>query len=61
MRNRFKGLKLEGFNNLTKSMSFNLYDVCFAKSSAERKEYLAYIDEAYNAARLTTIRTTIFS
>jgi S-adenosylmethionine decarboxylase len=59
MRNRFKKLKLEGFNNLTKSMSFNLYDVCFARNTSERKEYLAYIDEAYNAARLTTILTEV--
>ena len=25
-------LKLDGFNNLTKSLSFNLYDVCYAKT-----------------------------
>ena len=24
-------LKLYGFNNLTKSLSFNIYDVCYAK------------------------------
>jgi S-adenosylmethionine decarboxylase len=52
-------LKLEGFNNLTKSLSFNLYDVCYAKTSEERKDYLAYIDEEYNAERLTTILTEI--
>ena len=25
-------LTLYGFNNLTKSLSFNIYDVCYAKS-----------------------------
>ncbi|HRM59282.1 MAG TPA: S-adenosylmethionine decarboxylase, partial [Megamonas funiformis] len=25
-------LKLYGFNNLTKSLSFNIYDVCYAKT-----------------------------
>ena len=27
-------LKLYGFNNLTKALSFNIYDVCYAKPSA---------------------------
>jgi S-adenosylmethionine decarboxylase len=48
-------LKLDGFNNLTKSLSFNLYDVCYAKTKEERQAYLAYIDEEYNADRLTEI------
>lgn len=48
-------LKLHGFNNLTKSLSFNLYDVCYANSEAEQREYIAYIDEEYNAERLTSI------
>jgi S-adenosylmethionine decarboxylase len=52
-------LKLEGFNNLTKALSFNLYDVCYAKTAAERKEYLAYIDEEYNAKRLESILTEV--
>jgi S-adenosylmethionine decarboxylase len=44
-------IKLDGFNNLTKSLSFNLYDVCWAKSVAEKRGYIEYIDEAYNAER----------
>jgi len=52
-------LRLEGFNNLTKSLSFNLYDVCYAKTAQERQEYLAYIDEEYNAKRLTGILTEV--
>lgn len=48
-------LKLHGFNNLTKTLSFNMYDICYAKDQNDRKEYIAYIDEAYNANRLTEI------
>ena len=48
-------LKLYGFNNLTKSLSFNIYDVCYAKTRREQEEYIAYIDEQYNAERLTGI------
>jgi S-adenosylmethionine decarboxylase len=52
-------LKLQGFNNLTKSLSFNIYDVCFANTEAQRKRYIEYIDEAYNAERLTQILTEV--
>lgn len=50
-----KKLKLQGFNNLTKTLSFNLYDICYARTPAHRAEYIRYIDEAYNAERLTEI------
>ena len=46
-------MKLYGFNNLTKSLSFNIYDVCYAKSPSEQLEYIAYIDSEYNSERLT--------
>ena len=29
-------MKLYGFNNLTKSLSFNIYDVCYAKTAREQ-------------------------
>ena len=48
-------LRLYGFNNLTKTLSFNIYDVCYAKSEREQKDYIAYIDEQYNSERLTKI------
>ena len=38
-------LKLHGFNNLTKSLSFNIYDICYAKTPQHRKEYIEYIDD----------------
>jgi S-adenosylmethionine decarboxylase len=50
-----KKLKLHGFNNLTKSLSFNIYDICYAKTKQEQQEYIEYIDECYNAERLTTV------
>ncbi len=48
-------IKLYGFNNLTKTLSFNIYDVCYAKTEEEKKAYIEYIDEQYNAERLTKI------
>jgi len=52
-------ITLHGFNNLTKTLSFNMYDICYTKTSEERKAYLAYIDEQYNAERLTGILTAV--
>ena len=51
--------KLYGFNNLTKALSFNIYDVCYAKTAREQRDYIAYIDEQYNSERLTKILTTL--
>lgn len=48
-------LTLYGFNNLTKTLSFNIYDVCYAESEREQRAYIAYIDEQYNSDRLTKI------
>jgi S-adenosylmethionine decarboxylase len=52
-------LRLQGFNNLTKALSFNIYDVSFAASEEERQRYIEYIDEEYNADRLTQILTDV--
>ena len=52
-------LKLYGFNNLTKSLSFNIYDICYAETQKDQKEYIAYIDEQYNSETLTTILTNL--
>ncbi|WMS86894.1 adenosylmethionine decarboxylase [Pleionea litopenaei] len=54
-----KKLKLHGFNNLTKSLSFNIYDINYAKTPEHRNEYIEYIDEQYNAERLTKILTNV--
>ena len=57
MINRCRGrkIKLKGFNNLTKSLSFNIYDICYARSKASQIDYLEYIDEVYNSDKLRSI------
>ena len=50
-----KRLKLHGFNNLTKTLSFNIFDICYAATPNQVAEYIHYIDDAYNAHRLTEI------
>jgi S-adenosylmethionine decarboxylase len=52
---RGKKISLQGFNNLTKSLTFNIYDICYARSRASQEEYLEYIDEKYNSRKLRTI------
>ncbi len=54
-----KKLRLYGFNNLTKTLSFNMYDICYAKTSQHRRAYIEYIDEEYNAERLTSILSDV--
>ena len=48
-------LNLYAFNNLTKSLSFNIYDICYAKTPREQQDYIKYIDSQYNSERLTKI------
>lgn len=52
-------ITLHGFNNLTKSLSFNMYDICYTRTKEERTAYHTYIDEQYNAERLTTILNSV--
>ena len=52
-------LKLHGFNNLTKTLSFNIYDICYTRTEAQQRDYIEYIDEEYNAERLTQILTDV--
>ena len=48
-------IKLHGFNNLTKTLSFNIYDINYAATPEQEREYIRYIDAAYSAERLTDI------
>ena len=48
-------IKLEGFNNLTKSLSFNLYDFCVARNSFERDSYVKYIHNQFSSKKVTNI------
>ena len=52
-------IRLYGFNNLTKSLSFNIFDVCYARTLREQRDYVAYIDEQYNSERLTDILVNV--
>ncbi|MFN7950157.1 MAG: adenosylmethionine decarboxylase [bacterium] len=52
-------LKLQGFNNLTKTLSFNIYDINYATNENQQREYIAYIDETYDARRLTEILSEV--
>ncbi|MDH5544616.1 MAG: adenosylmethionine decarboxylase [Gammaproteobacteria bacterium] len=54
-----KKIQLHGFNNLTKSLSFNIYDICYTETEKQRRDYIEYIDEEYNAERLTSILTEV--
>src|SRR5690606_9179861 len=44
-------------NNLAKTPTLKHYDVCCAMGEDERQRYIEYIDEEYNADRLTQILT----
>lgn len=48
-------IKLYGFNNLTKTLSFNIYDICYNATLLEQQKYKEYIDEQFNSERLTNI------
>ncbi len=48
-------LKLHGFNNLTKTLSFNIYDINYAATPDQERDYIRYIDEEYSGERLTDI------
>jgi len=52
-------IKLHGFNNLTKTLSFNFYDICYALTPEHQQEYLEYVDEEYNAARLEAVLSEV--
>ncbi len=59
MEHKPQKLALYGFNNLTKSLSFNIYDICVTETKEEREAYIEYIDEVYNSKRLTEILETV--
>lgn len=52
-------IKLFGFNNLTKTLSFNIYDICYTRTKEDQQRYIEYIDEQYNAKRLTDILSQV--
>lgn len=59
MKQNREKIRLFGFNNLTKTLSFNIYDISYACNKAEIKEYINYVDEKYNSESLTKILTNV--
>lgn len=59
MVRRREQVRLQGFNNLTKVVSFNLYDFAAARTDAERQSYIEYLHERFSGARITTILRNI--
>ena len=52
-------IKISGFNNLTKILSFNLYDFCIALNDEQKVQYVNYIHDKYNASRIAEISKKI--
>lgn len=52
-------LKLSGFNNLTKVLSFNLYDFCITTSEKQKEEYIQFIHNVYNAKKIAQVSKEI--
>jgi S-adenosylmethionine decarboxylase len=50
-----EAIELQGFNNLSKCLSFNLYDFAVARNEDERRSYLAYLHEHFGGRRITAI------
>ena len=52
-------MRLYGFNNLTKSLSFNFYGMAYVDGPVQREAYWAYIEEQYNTERLVGILSKV--
>jgi S-adenosylmethionine decarboxylase len=52
-------IKLSGFNNLTKILSFNLYDFNIAMNDEQKQEYINYIHNKYSAEKIRDIARNI--
>ncbi len=59
MNNEDLNLDSCGFNNLTKTLGFNFYDIRYANTPAHQQEYLQYVDEVYSALRLQKVLTDV--
>jgi S-adenosylmethionine decarboxylase len=50
-------VRLQGFNNLSKVLSCNLWGFFFARSEEERNEFVREVDGRYCADRIASILT----
>lgn len=51
--------KLHGFNNLTKTLNFNLYDFCAARTPVERDSYVDFINQNFNRHSVASLLQNI--
>ena len=52
-------IKLSGINNLTKILSFNLYDFCITFDDKQKEEYINWINEKYSSDKILKISREI--
>jgi len=52
-------IKLSGFNNLTKILSFNLYDFCITFDDKQKEDYTNWINEQYSSDKILEISREI--
>ena len=52
-------IKLSGFNNLTKILSFNLYDFCITFGDKQKEEYINWINEKYSSDKILELSRKI--
>ena len=52
-------ITLRGFNNLTKTLGLNLYEVAYARSELERQAWHELVQRTYNSGRLGDIMTAV--
>lgn len=50
-----RNYKLHGFNNLTKTLNLNFYNINYVDNKSLEKQYSEYINHKYNANKLTDI------
>ena len=48
-------IKLVGFNNLKKQLSFSFYDFVIAANKKEKQTYIEYLNEHYSAQKITNL------
>lgn len=53
-----KKIKLHGFNNLTKTLGINFYDIYYVEERCQ-EAYTHYVNEKYSADKLTDILKTV--
>lgn len=54
-------IKLLGFNNLQKAITFNIYDFTIAINEDEKKSYIKYINTHYNSQKIAELLRKIAS